>query len=109
FLTEIPSNTKFCYRHRPDAKCRKVADETKMAMIQRVSLAPIPRLFCSIYLYVVQIWAVDPHVNQLRCPYRSSIPFPPAIERLFRISGLSSPRRPPSIATSCFKESSHNV
>ncbi|CAI4218032.1 unnamed protein product [Parascedosporium putredinis] len=27
--------TKFCYRHQPDAKCRKVADETKMAMIQR--------------------------------------------------------------------------
>jgi F-box/WD-40 domain protein MET30 len=32
------SNTKFCYRHRPDAKCRKVADETKMAKIQSVSL-----------------------------------------------------------------------
>src|SRR5690554_6330395 len=31
------SNSKFCYRHRPDAKCRRVADETKMAMIQRVS------------------------------------------------------------------------
>ena len=31
------TNSKFCYRHRPDAKCRKVADETKMSMIQRVS------------------------------------------------------------------------
>ncbi|SPO01004.1 probable sulfur controller-2 protein [Cephalotrichum gorgonifer] len=29
------SNTKFCYRHRPDLKCRRVADESKMAMIQR--------------------------------------------------------------------------
>ncbi|CAN8097126.1 unnamed protein product [Discula destructiva] len=27
-------NSKFCYRHRPDSKCRKSADEDKMAMIQ---------------------------------------------------------------------------
>lgn len=30
-------NSKFCYRHRPDSKCRKAADENKMAMIQSVS------------------------------------------------------------------------
>lgn len=30
-------NTKFCYRHRPDSKCRRAADETKMGIIQRVS------------------------------------------------------------------------
>lgn len=29
-------NSKFCYRHRPDSKCRKAADESKMGMIQRV-------------------------------------------------------------------------
>lgn len=29
-------NSKFCYRHRPDSKCRKAADENKMAMIQSV-------------------------------------------------------------------------
>lgn len=34
---DFSSNSKFCYRHRPDAKCRRVADETKMSMIQRVS------------------------------------------------------------------------
>ncbi|KAH8902506.1 WD40 repeat-like protein [Coniochaeta sp. PMI_546] len=28
-------NSKFCYRHRPDSKCRKAADESKMGMIQR--------------------------------------------------------------------------
>ncbi|KAF4119324.1 F-box and WD-40 domain protein MET30 [Geosmithia morbida] len=28
-------NTRFCYRHRPDSKCRRAADETKMGMIQR--------------------------------------------------------------------------
>ncbi|KAL2213145.1 WD40 repeat-like protein [Sarocladium strictum] len=27
-------NSKFCYRHRPDSKCRRAADETKMAYIQ---------------------------------------------------------------------------
>ncbi|GAO13089.1 uncharacterized protein UV8b_03467 [Ustilaginoidea virens] len=27
-------NTKFCYRHRPDSKCRRAADETKMGFIQ---------------------------------------------------------------------------
>ncbi|KAF3769495.1 sulfur controller-2 protein [Cryphonectria parasitica EP155] len=27
-------NSKYCYRHRPDSKCRKAADEDKMAMIQ---------------------------------------------------------------------------
>lgn len=31
-------NTRFCYRHRPDSKCRRAADETKMGLIQRVSL-----------------------------------------------------------------------
>ncbi|KAJ8132019.1 hypothetical protein O1611_g1599 [Lasiodiplodia mahajangana] len=28
-------NSKYCYRHRPDSKCRRAADETKMALIQR--------------------------------------------------------------------------
>ncbi|KAM0259857.1 hypothetical protein ACHAQJ_003101 [Trichoderma viride] len=28
-------NTKYCYRHRPDSKCRRAADETKMGTIQR--------------------------------------------------------------------------
>jgi F-box/WD-40 domain protein MET30 len=31
-------NTKYCYRHRPDSKCRRAADETKMGTIQRVCL-----------------------------------------------------------------------
>lgn len=30
-------NTRFCYRHRPDSKCRRAADETKMGFIQSVS------------------------------------------------------------------------
>ncbi|RYO89157.1 hypothetical protein DL766_008637 [Monosporascus sp. MC13-8B] len=28
-------NSKYCYRHRPDSKCRRTADESKMALIQR--------------------------------------------------------------------------
>ncbi|OBR14776.1 WD domain-containing protein [Colletotrichum higginsianum IMI 349063] len=28
------ANSKFCYRHRPDAKCRRAADESKMVLIQ---------------------------------------------------------------------------
>lgn len=27
-------NTRYCYRHRPDSKCRRAADEAKMIMIQ---------------------------------------------------------------------------
>jgi hypothetical protein len=30
-------NTRYCYRHRPDSKCRRAADETKMGFIQSVS------------------------------------------------------------------------
>ncbi|KZZ95845.1 sulfur controller-2 [Moelleriella libera RCEF 2490] len=28
------NNTKLCYRHRPDSKCRRAADESKMGFIQ---------------------------------------------------------------------------
>lgn len=31
------SNTKFCYRHRPDLKCRRQADEPSMGQLQNVS------------------------------------------------------------------------
>jgi hypothetical protein len=29
-------NTKYCYRHRPDSKCRRTADEPTMEHLQRV-------------------------------------------------------------------------
>ena len=41
-LTTIPKkdpNSKFCYRHRPDSKCRRAADESKMGFIQSVSIS----------------------------------------------------------------------
>jgi F-box and WD-40 domain protein MET30 len=31
-------NTKYCYRHRPDSKCRRTADEPTMENLQRVCL-----------------------------------------------------------------------
>ena len=36
--TSKDPNSKYCYRHRPDSKCRRAADQTKMALIQSVCL-----------------------------------------------------------------------
>lgn len=36
-------STKFCYRHRPDLKCRRTADEPSMDNLQRVSRRLSPR------------------------------------------------------------------
>lgn len=33
-------NSKYCYRHRPDSKCRRTADEPTMENLQRVGLLP---------------------------------------------------------------------
>ncbi|KAK7756133.1 hypothetical protein SLS62_001725 [Diatrype stigma] len=35
-------NSKYCYRHRPDSKCRRAADQDKMALIQSVRLPADP-------------------------------------------------------------------
>jgi len=47
-------NSKYCYRHRPDSKCRRAADESKMALIQSVCGRPnrlsiIYLLTCNVY------------------------------------------------------------
>jgi hypothetical protein len=34
--TRKDPNTKYCYRHRPDSKCRRTADEPTMENLQRV-------------------------------------------------------------------------
>ena len=34
------SNTKFCYRHRPDLLCRRQADEPSMEQLQQVRSSP---------------------------------------------------------------------
>lgn len=35
-------NTEYCYRHRPDAKYRRAADESKMVQIQHVRVGSDP-------------------------------------------------------------------
>lgn len=35
-MPEMPTNTKYCYRHRPDLLCRKQADEPTMETLQKV-------------------------------------------------------------------------
>ena len=35
-ISQKDPNTKYCYRHRPDAKCRRTADEPTMENLQRV-------------------------------------------------------------------------
>lgn len=47
-------NSKFCYRHRPDSKCRKAADESKMGMIQRVCL-DISYLFGIVWSIIIRL------------------------------------------------------
>jgi F-box and WD-40 domain protein MET30 len=32
--SHLDANTRYCYRHRPDSKCRRAADESKMVAIQ---------------------------------------------------------------------------
>lgn len=39
-------NTKFCYRHHPDAKCRRTADESTMAHLQSVCTVGPIRCWC---------------------------------------------------------------
>jgi F-box/WD-40 domain protein MET30 len=36
------ANSKYCYRHRPDLKCRRQADEPSMDQLQRVSVISQP-------------------------------------------------------------------
>lgn len=40
-------NTKYCYRHRPDLKCRRQANEPSMDQLQRVGqrVWPVPRKY----------------------------------------------------------------
>lgn len=35
-------NTKYCYRHRPDLKCRRQANEPSMDQLQHVRQTPLP-------------------------------------------------------------------
>jgi F-box/WD-40 domain protein MET30 len=46
--TQDTSSTKFCYRHRPDLKCRRQANEPSMEQLQNVPHTPfsLPMTHC---------------------------------------------------------------
>jgi hypothetical protein len=44
--TKKNPNTKYCYRHRPDSKCRRTADEPTMENLQRVCGKLLDNLGC---------------------------------------------------------------
>ncbi|KAL8383342.1 hypothetical protein RB595_006880 [Gaeumannomyces hyphopodioides] len=53
------SNSKFCYRHRPDLKCRRAADETKMVSIQN-SLERLPNADKQAITHVWSLFSAAP-------------------------------------------------
>lgn len=62
-------NTRYCYRHRPDSKCRRAADEAKMIMIQneldKLTPAVCPDLFLSLSILKLRLMVgrYDGHPN----------------------------------------------
>jgi hypothetical protein len=46
-------NTKYCYRHRPDSKCKRTADEPSMENLQRVS---------GLMVYISLLTAIGPGI-----------------------------------------------
>jgi hypothetical protein len=88
------ANSRYCYRHRPDLKCRRQADEPVMEQLQQV---------CSLRKgsYDYGAWMID-----LFLLHRNSKRYPRGINRESPTSGPCSPRPRPSIATSCFEASS---
>lgn len=82
-------NTKYCYRHRPDLKCRRTADEPSMENLQRVGVLNHLLLITNGF----RIW------KHCRRP----------INKASLMSGPYFPLLPRNIETLCFKASSHNV
>ncbi|KUI55531.1 putative E3 ubiquitin ligase complex SCF subunit scon-2 [Cytospora mali] len=52
-------NSKYCYRHSPDSKCRKAADENKMAMIQ-TELEKLPQADQQAITHVWSLFSAAP-------------------------------------------------
>lgn len=86
------SSTKYCYRHRPDMKCRKQANEPSMDQLQHVNDYHRP----------IQLSPADNGNRNSRYSLRP-------ISRLLHMCGLYS--QPPlrNNGCSCFKASLHNV
>lgn len=74
-LKDKDPNSKYCYRHSPDSKCRRAADESKMALIQSVRQC----LDMLHHHYLIRL-------------YRNSKPFLQEIAKLSQMSGRYFPR-----------------
>ena len=66
----VDTNSRYCYRHRPDSKCRRAADESKMAKIQSVRCT-----YCSL----PASWLADPsrYRNLTNCRLLTNKPSQP--------------------------------
>src|SRR3569833_130865 len=86
------ANSRYCYRHRPDSKCRRAADESKMAMIQSELDLMTPA-----EQQAITHVRIFPDGFRTTPPTRGSLEFVLTVGR----SGACSLRRPPNIAISC--------
>lgn len=77
------TNSRYCYRHDPDLKCKRQADEQLMDELQRV-------------LFFSWVFWLKFETNS---GFRTFILSQRVTSRPWRISGLSSRPLPPSIAT----------
>ena len=85
-------NSKFCYRHRPDLKCRRQANEPSMDQLQHVSSQQL-----------LNVLNVTNWFDRRLRPYRK------VTSRVLRMFGRCFQQRHPNIDSSCFKASLHNA
>lgn len=65
--TAPQANTRFCYRHRPDLKCRRQADEMTMDHLQKVCSLFDCLVAESLYLDFILISNVTPCLHVCFC------------------------------------------
>lgn len=68
---EQKGNTKFCYRHRPDIKCRRQADEPNMEQLQKVCMPSF--LWCLVHACIVADSRFQGDGNTPNCRSASNI------------------------------------
>lgn len=88
--TKKDPNTKFCYRHRPDSKCRRTADEPTMEILQRVCVTYRTQIHMLTYIRTLK------HYHKLT-------------NKAYRMSGHCSPPLLPNTEILCYKAFCHNA
>lgn len=91
-ISENP-NTRYCYRHRPDLKCRRQVNEPSMDQLQHVSWS----------------LSIDKHMDHPLIEPRNSKPSHRQTSKASLTYGLSSPPHLPSTEILFFKASLLNV